>query len=68
MDGAQESSHFHIEMLDERPEGIMVLVIRDSDLHLNQEISCEKFNLKVYGIFIGKDLKHAKTRVVNLIK
>jgi hypothetical protein len=46
-------------MLAERPEVIMVVVICDSDLHLTQEISCEQFNLQVYGIFIGRDLKRA---------
>ena len=68
MDGAQESSQFHIEMLAERPEGIIVVVICDSNLHLTPEISCEQFNLQVYDIFIGKDLKRVKTCVVNLIK
>jgi hypothetical protein len=55
-------------MLAERPEGIMVVVICDSDLHLTQEISCERFNLQVCDIFIRKDITHAETCVVNLIK
>jgi hypothetical protein len=67
VDGAQESSQFHIEMLNERPEGIIVVVICDSDLHLTQEISCEQFILQVYDTIIGKNLKHAKTCVANLI-
>jgi hypothetical protein len=51
MDGAQESSKFHTEMLAERTEVVMVAVTCDSDLYLTQVvISCEKFNLKVYGI------------------
>jgi hypothetical protein len=48
-------------MLAERPEGIMVVVICDSDLHLTQEISFEQFNSQVSDIFIGKDLKRAKS-------
>ena len=49
-DGAQESSQFRIEMLAERPEGIMVVVICDSDLHLNQEIKV-KVKVALWGFF-----------------
>jgi len=39
VDGAQERSQFHRDMLAESPEGIMVMEICDSNLHLTQEIN-----------------------------
>jgi hypothetical protein len=54
VDGAQESSQFHIEMLAERTEKIMVVATFDSDLYLTQEISCKNLIYKFMAFFYRK--------------